>query len=252
FAFDENSWVVIENVIDVAVANAAKAKTLLCVSCMQNVLIPYHDKCVSKHKLNVCSNARRTFSVNSRIPKSSETTFVAPKTRFSEKATQSKTLDTTSVASKSKIDEASESKVRDKVSSKFKKKKSNMRDKPLSPFMLNKIRTSSLWQKWFESQPNVMWTPVNTKPHAHTNPSNTKPLVSKSSDTTINSAAQPTHDQEDSPSTSSIIVDTHEAPPVVTTSDEQTSPISLQESDEFNQEDCNAPTQKGRSITNMV
>ncbi|GJZ19635.1 hypothetical protein Tco_0556225 [Tanacetum coccineum] len=59
----------------------------------------------------------------------------------------------------------------------------------------------------------------------------------KSSDITINSAAQLTHDQEDSPSTSSIIVDTHEAPPVVTTSDEQTSPISLQESDEFNQED---------------
>ncbi|GJT54612.1 hypothetical protein Tco_0989666 [Tanacetum coccineum] len=166
-----------ENVIDVAVANASKAKTLLCVSCMQSVLIPCHDKCVAKHKLNVRSNARRTFSVNSRIPKSSETTFVAPKTRFSEKATQSKTLDTTSVASKSKIDEASASKARDKVSSEFKKKKRNMRDKPLSPFMLNKIRTSSLWQKWFESQPNVMWTPVNTKPHAHTNPSNTKPLV---------------------------------------------------------------------------
>ncbi|GJY19400.1 retrovirus-related pol polyprotein from transposon TNT 1-94 [Tanacetum coccineum] len=36
----------------------------------------------------------------------------------------------------------------------------------------------------------------------------------KSSDTTINSAAQPSHDQEVSPSTSSIIVDTHEAPPV--------------------------------------
>ncbi|GJX02404.1 retrovirus-related pol polyprotein from transposon TNT 1-94 [Tanacetum coccineum] len=59
----------------------------------------------------------------------------------------------------------------------------------------------------------------------------------KSFDTTINSATQPTHDQEDSPSTSSIIADTHEAPLVVTTSDEQTSPISLQESDEFNQED---------------
>ncbi|GJW67403.1 integrase, catalytic region, zinc finger, CCHC-type containing protein [Tanacetum coccineum] len=39
----------------------------------------------------------------------------APKTRFSEKATQSKTLDTTFVASKSKIDEASASKARDKV-----------------------------------------------------------------------------------------------------------------------------------------
>ncbi|GKD46266.1 integrase, catalytic region, zinc finger, CCHC-type containing protein [Tanacetum coccineum] len=166
-----------ENVIDVAVANTSKAKTLLCVSCMQNVLLPCHDKCVAKHKLNVRLNARRTFSVNSRIPKSFETTFIAPKTRFYEKAAQSKTLDTTFVASKSKIDEASASKARDKVSSAFKKKKRNMRDKSLSPFMLNKIRTSRLWQKWFESQPNVMWTPVNIKPHDHTNPSNTKPLV---------------------------------------------------------------------------
>ncbi|GJW41154.1 hypothetical protein Tco_0066999, partial [Tanacetum coccineum] len=132
-----------ENVIDVAVANASKAKTLLCVSCMQSVLIPCHDKCVAKHKFNVCSNARRMFSVNSRIPKSFETTFVAPTTRFSKKATQSKTLDTTFVASKSKIDEASASKARDNVSSAFKKKKRNMRNKPLSPFMLNKIQTSS-------------------------------------------------------------------------------------------------------------
>ncbi|GJX59553.1 retrovirus-related pol polyprotein from transposon TNT 1-94 [Tanacetum coccineum] len=361
-----------DNVIDVATANTSKAKTLLCVSCMKSVLIPCHDKCVAKHKLNVRSKARRTFSVNSRIPKSSETTFVAPKTRFSEKATQSKTLDTTSIASKSKINEASASKARDKVSSEIKRKKRNMYDKPLSPFMLNKIQTSSLWQKWFESQSNVVWAPVNTKPHVHTNPSNTKPLVvqivlwivdsgcskhitgdrsllrnfvekfmgtvrfvndnfaaitgygvithgniifvmylmfckemicsqagrdsnlytisisdmaassthlsnvqsnlnkvmvtastaddlmntplkedldnlfgqmfedyfeRKSSDTTINSAVQPTHDQEDSPSTSSIIVDTHEAPPVVTTSDDQTSPISLTESVNFNQVD---------------
>ncbi|GJX96205.1 retrovirus-related pol polyprotein from transposon TNT 1-94 [Tanacetum coccineum] len=59
----------------------------------------------------------------------------------------------------------------------------------------------------------------------------------KSSNTTINFAAQLSRDQEVSPSTFSIIVDTHKAPPVITTSDEQTSPISLQESDEFNQED---------------
>ncbi|GKD61501.1 hypothetical protein Tco_1299010, partial [Tanacetum coccineum] len=39
------------------------------------------------------------------------------------------------------------------------------------------------------------------------------------------------------PSTSSIIVEEHEAPPIVTTSEEQTSPISLNEADEFNQED---------------
>ncbi|GJZ86917.1 retrovirus-related pol polyprotein from transposon TNT 1-94 [Tanacetum coccineum] len=59
----------------------------------------------------------------------------------------------------------------------------------------------------------------------------------KTSDTTINSAAQPTHAHEDSSSTSLIFVDTHEAPPIVTTSYEQTSPISLPKSDEFNQED---------------
>ncbi|GJY07828.1 hypothetical protein Tco_0374882 [Tanacetum coccineum] len=57
------------------------------------------------------------------------------------------------------------------------------------------------------------------------------------SDTPINSAAQPTQIHEDSPSTSSIIIDEHEAPPIATTSDEQTSPISLTEADEFNQED---------------
>ncbi|GJR01366.1 retrovirus-related pol polyprotein from transposon TNT 1-94 [Tanacetum coccineum] len=58
----------------------------------------------------------------------------------------------------------------------------------------------------------------------------------KSSDTPIYSATQLTQVHEDSPSTSSIIVDTHEAPPVVTKSDEQTSPISLTEADEFDQE----------------
>ncbi|GJY72597.1 retrovirus-related pol polyprotein from transposon TNT 1-94 [Tanacetum coccineum] len=58
------------------------------------------------------------------------------------------------------------------------------------------------------------------------------------SDTPINFAVQPTQiHEEDSPSTSSIIVDEHEAPPIVTTSDEQTSLISLTEADEFNQED---------------
>nr|GEV29922.1 integrase, catalytic region, zinc finger, CCHC-type, peptidase aspartic, catalytic [Tanacetum cinerariifolium] len=48
----------------------------------------------------------------------------------------------------------------------------------------------------------------------------------KSSDTSINSAAQPTHFHEDSPSTSSINVEEHEAPPIETTSNEETSQIS--------------------------
>ncbi|GJZ21860.1 retrovirus-related pol polyprotein from transposon TNT 1-94 [Tanacetum coccineum] len=59
----------------------------------------------------------------------------------------------------------------------------------------------------------------------------------RSFDTPINSAAQPTQFHKDSPSTSSIIVDEHEAPPIETTSDEQTSPISLTNADEVNQED---------------
>ncbi|GKB55694.1 hypothetical protein Tco_0911880 [Tanacetum coccineum] len=54
------------------------------------------------------------------------------------------------------------------------------------------------------------------------------------SDTPINFVAQPTQIHEDSPSTSSITVDEHEAPPIATTSDEQTSLISLTEADEFN------------------
>ncbi|GKA38619.1 hypothetical protein Tco_0731170 [Tanacetum coccineum] len=59
----------------------------------------------------------------------------------------------------------------------------------------------------------------------------------RSSNVSINSAAQQVHNQEDSPLTSSIIVEEHEAPPIVTTSKEQTSLISLNEADEFNQED---------------
>ncbi|GJR37216.1 integrase, catalytic region, zinc finger, CCHC-type containing protein [Tanacetum coccineum] len=166
-----------ENVIDVDVANASKVKTLLCVSCMQNVLIPCHDKCLAKHKLNVRSNVRRTFSTNSRTPKSLETTYVAPKTRFCKKETQYKTLDTTYVVSKSKIDVESASKAKDKVSSASRIKKTNLRDKPLSTFIKNKIRTSRIWQKWFESQPNVILTPVNIKPNVANTCSSEKPLI---------------------------------------------------------------------------
>nr|GEW70421.1 Gag-Pol polyprotein [Tanacetum cinerariifolium] len=59
----------------------------------------------------------------------------------------------------------------------------------------------------------------------------------KSSDTPINSATQPTQLHEDSPSTSLITIDEHEASPIETISDEQTSPICLKEADELHQED---------------
>ncbi|GKF79018.1 hypothetical protein Tco_0234586 [Tanacetum coccineum] len=59
----------------------------------------------------------------------------------------------------------------------------------------------------------------------------------RSSEVSINSAAQQVHNHKDSPSTSSIKVKEHKAPPIVTTSDEQTSPISINEADELNQKD---------------
>ncbi|GJV14606.1 retrovirus-related pol polyprotein from transposon TNT 1-94 [Tanacetum coccineum] len=156
-----------ENVNDVNVANAAKAKTLLCVSCMQNVLIPCHDNCRAKYKLNVHSNVRRDLSTNSRTPRSSNTTNVVLKTRFSEKLTQSKSLDTTFVVSKPKIDIGSASKAKHKVSSTSKTKKRNLKDNFSNIYMKNKICTSRIWQKWFESQPNVVWSPVKTTPNVH-------------------------------------------------------------------------------------
>nr|GEX55996.1 integrase, catalytic region, zinc finger, CCHC-type, peptidase aspartic, catalytic [Tanacetum cinerariifolium] len=100
-----------ETVIDVNVANASKAKNLLCVSCMQNVVILCHDKCLAHHRLN----ASRTSTTKSRTPKFSDTMYLVLKTRFSEKPAQSKTLDTTFVVFKSKIDVGSASKAKNKV-----------------------------------------------------------------------------------------------------------------------------------------
>nr|GEV30332.1 retrotransposon protein, putative, Ty1-copia subclass [Tanacetum cinerariifolium] len=167
-----------ENVIDVDVANASKAKTLLCVSRMQNVLLLCHDKCLANHRLNMHLNARRTLSTTSRTQKYFNTTYVVLKTRFFEKLAQSKTLDTTSIVSKPKIDVGSASKAKNKVFSAPKTNKRNSRDRPLSTYMKNKARTSQIWQKWFESRPNVVWSPVNTNLNVHNSCLSEKPSVS--------------------------------------------------------------------------
>ncbi|GKC24660.1 retrovirus-related pol polyprotein from transposon TNT 1-94 [Tanacetum coccineum] len=59
----------------------------------------------------------------------------------------------------------------------------------------------------------------------------------RSSDMSINSAVQQVHNHEESPLISSVIVEEHEALPIVTTSEEQNSLISLNEADEFDQEE---------------
>ncbi|GJT42168.1 hypothetical protein Tco_0942033 [Tanacetum coccineum] len=171
-----------ENVIDIDVANAPKAKTLL-----------------------------------------------FRKTRFSKESTLSKSLDTTYVVSKPKIDVGSTSKANDKVSS---TKRRNVRDKSLSTYMQNKIRTSTVrfGNDNFAAitgygdyiQGNITICHVYYVEALEIN------LV----------RVESTQIHEDSPSTSSIIVDEHEAPPIATTSDElNTSPISFTEADEFNSED---------------
>ncbi|GKB34450.1 hypothetical protein Tco_0879392 [Tanacetum coccineum] len=62
-------------------------------------------------------------------------------------------------------------KANDKVSS---TKRRHVRDKSFSTYMQNKIRTSQIWQKWFESKPNVVWSPVNTNPNGQNSRSSEK------------------------------------------------------------------------------
>nr|GEX08416.1 integrase, catalytic region, zinc finger, CCHC-type, peptidase aspartic, catalytic [Tanacetum cinerariifolium] len=71
----------------------------------KNVLIPCHDKCLAKYKLNVHSKVRRALFTTPRIVKSKfkDTTLVVSKTMFSVKTTQSESLDTTFVVFKTKI-----------------------------------------------------------------------------------------------------------------------------------------------------
>ncbi|GJX84782.1 hypothetical protein Tco_0335556 [Tanacetum coccineum] len=144
---------------DMDVENALKANDVLCVSCAKNVLIPCHDKCLANYKLNVHSKVRRALFTTSRIIKSKleDTTPVVSKTRFSVKTTQSKSLDTSLVVSKTKIVVVTPLSVKNKVSSAF-----TLRDNSLSKYMKNKIQTSRMWQKWYELQPNVVWSPIKT------------------------------------------------------------------------------------------
>ncbi|GJT87078.1 hypothetical protein Tco_1068795 [Tanacetum coccineum] len=109
-------------VTDVDVRNALKAKDVLCVSCDKNMLIPCHDKCLVKYKLNEHSKVRRALFTTPRTAKSKfeDTTPVVLKTRFSVKTTQSKSLDTNLVVSKTKIAAVTPLSAKNKVSSALK------------------------------------------------------------------------------------------------------------------------------------
>ncbi|GKC68187.1 hypothetical protein Tco_1100785, partial [Tanacetum coccineum] len=104
-------------VTNVDVQNALKAKDVLCVSCAKNMLIPCHDKFLAKYKLNVHSKVRRDLFTTPTKEKSTfkDTTHVVSKTRFSVQTTQPKSLDTSPVVSRTKIDIVTPISVRNEV-----------------------------------------------------------------------------------------------------------------------------------------
>ncbi|GJZ80957.1 hypothetical protein Tco_0645951 [Tanacetum coccineum] len=89
-------------VINDDIKNTLLVKNVLCVSCAKNVLIPCHDTCLAKYKLKVHLKVSRALFTTSRTVE--DPASIVFKTRFSVKTVQSKSLDTTPVVSKTKID----------------------------------------------------------------------------------------------------------------------------------------------------
>ncbi|GKA00727.1 hypothetical protein Tco_0673392 [Tanacetum coccineum] len=173
FRTDKKTYVASKNVVsnkkivtDVDVKNALKAKDVLCVSCAKNVLIPCHDKCLANYKLNVYSKVRRALFTTPKTAKSTfeDTNPVVSKTRFSVTTTQSKSLDATPIVSKTKIAAFTLLSAKNKISSAFKSISVILQENSLTKYMKNKIRTSQMWQKWYELQLNVVWSPIKTTP----------------------------------------------------------------------------------------
>ncbi|GJV38105.1 retrovirus-related pol polyprotein from transposon TNT 1-94 [Tanacetum coccineum] len=137
-------------VTNVNVKNALKIKDVLCVSCDKNVLTPSHFKCLAKYKFNVHSKVKRVLftTLTTAKPKSLDTTLIVAKNRFVVvNPLSAKNKDSTAFRSPSL----------------FAQKLS------LSKYMRTKIKTSMKWQKWYETQPNVGWSPkrltANAKPN---------------------------------------------------------------------------------------
>ncbi|GJZ76642.1 hypothetical protein Tco_0641314 [Tanacetum coccineum] len=184
----------------------------------------------SSEKVEVsASEERRALFTTSRIIKYKfeDPTPVVSKTRFSVKTVQSKSLDTTPVVSKTKIVAVTPLSAKHKVvqivlwivDSGCSKHMTGDRESNLFTISIPDMAASS---------PVCLMSKASSKKSYFEN---------KSFETSIHSTAQQVHNHEDAPSTSLIVVEEHEAPPIVTTSEEQTSPISLNDAAESNQED---------------
>nr|GEY04253.1 integrase, catalytic region, zinc finger, CCHC-type, peptidase aspartic, catalytic [Tanacetum cinerariifolium] len=101
---------------DANVKNALKANDVLCVSCAKNVLITCHDKCLANYKLNAHLKVRKALFTTPRTVKS-KTTHVVSKTRFSVKTIRSTSLDIILIVSKTKVAAITPLNTKNKVSS---------------------------------------------------------------------------------------------------------------------------------------
>ncbi|GKD46081.1 hypothetical protein Tco_1270726 [Tanacetum coccineum] len=136
-------------VTNINVKNDLKAKDVLFVSCDKNVFTPCHDKCLAKFNLNVNSNVRRAL-------------FTTPRTA------KSKSLDNTHVVTKTRLAVVSPLSAKTKDLTASRSTSIFSQELSLSKYMRNKIKISRKWQKWYEKQLNVGWTPkqltTNEKP----------------------------------------------------------------------------------------
>nr|GEU61654.1 putative reverse transcriptase domain-containing protein [Tanacetum cinerariifolium] len=244
-------------VTDVDVKNTLKEKDVLYVSCAKNVLIPCHGKCIASYKLNVHSKVRRALFTTARKVKSKfeDTTPVVSKTRktnveyfhvFSSlcyptndredlgnmkpKADIGIFIGYSEISKGFRIYNRRTKKIMETIYVKF-DVLTTMDSKhdglePVSQRFINN-----------DSSAESMNTPSKEDLDNLFGPMYDEYFKKRSSDMSITFDAKQVHNHEDSPSKYSIIIKEHEAPPIVTTSKEQTSPSSLNEADEFNQED---------------
>ncbi|GJV84503.1 hypothetical protein Tco_1524401 [Tanacetum coccineum] len=208
-------------ITDVDVKNTIKVKDVLCVSCAKNVLIPCHDKCIANYKLNVHLKVRRALFTTPRTVKSKfkDTTLVASKSRFFVKTTQSKSLDTTPKVSKTKIDGVTPLSAQNKVvqivllivdSGCSKYKMGDQGDDLLTGAHKSNLYTISISDMAASSPVFLLSKTTSTKSWL----TYEEYFEKRSSNVSINSAAQQVYNHEDSPLTSSITIEEHEAPPI--------------------------------------
>ncbi|GJT83545.1 copia protein [Tanacetum coccineum] len=158
-------------------------------------------------------------------------------------AAKYRNLGATSIVAKSGFNVAKTPTATNKVSSASSLSPASSQSRTLSNYIKNKIATSRKWQKWFEHQQSFKWSPKSKT-------AKSTPSVSKSSDPArpldvSNHSTTNTLDNEDTPSSSSIVIKEDEAPQIVTSSkepiaNEATTPVLTENANEQVQEDVAA------------